>query len=294
MPAVLEQPAEPLAQQHLVLGDHDAHGSSAVRVVPCRGGFRRAGCRRGRRRGRAGRAGPNRRRARRRRRRRTTLTTRWPSRLAALTTTAVARECLIALVSPSHAMKYAAASIPSRTARRSFAPRPAAALGRPAPAGPARARRRAATAASPWASSRSSSIAIVNSATARSSASRVSCAGARPRRCWAWRSWSPIETSRCCAPSCRSRSIRRRSALPAARIRAREAWTSASWRRSSHAQARDLDREPARLDERRQRIGTLRTGRAVQDERDRRAGALHRRPLPRVAGRVLQPAVRPS
>ena len=31
---VLEQSPEPLAQQHLVLGDHDPHGSSAVSVVP--------------------------------------------------------------------------------------------------------------------------------------------------------------------------------------------------------------------------------------------------------------------
>src|SRR5262249_22740165 len=36
MPTVLEEPPEALAQQHLVLGDHDAHGSSAVSVVPRR------------------------------------------------------------------------------------------------------------------------------------------------------------------------------------------------------------------------------------------------------------------
>ena len=35
--AVLEQAPEPLAQQHLVLGDHDPHGSSAVSVVPAPG-----------------------------------------------------------------------------------------------------------------------------------------------------------------------------------------------------------------------------------------------------------------
>ena len=36
-------------------------------------------------------------------------------------------------------------------------------------------------------------------------------------------------TSRCCAPSCRSRSMRRRSASPASTIRAREARTCSSW-----------------------------------------------------------------
>ena len=35
--AVLEQTPETLAKQHLVLGDHDTHGSSAVSVVPAPG-----------------------------------------------------------------------------------------------------------------------------------------------------------------------------------------------------------------------------------------------------------------
>ena len=34
VPGVGEQPPEAVAQQHLVLGDHDPHGSSAVRTVP--------------------------------------------------------------------------------------------------------------------------------------------------------------------------------------------------------------------------------------------------------------------
>ena len=45
---------------------------------------------------------------------------------------------------------------------------------------------------------------------------------------WAARSSSASETSCCCAPSCRSRSIRRRVASAVARIRAREA-SSSSW-----------------------------------------------------------------
>ena len=32
--AVLEQAAQPLAQEHLILGDQDSHGSSAISVVP--------------------------------------------------------------------------------------------------------------------------------------------------------------------------------------------------------------------------------------------------------------------
>jgi hypothetical protein len=32
--AILEQARRALAQQHLILGDHDPHGSSAVTVVP--------------------------------------------------------------------------------------------------------------------------------------------------------------------------------------------------------------------------------------------------------------------
>src|SRR5262245_52753013 len=34
VPAVNEQPREPFTQQHLVLDDHDTHGSSALRMVP--------------------------------------------------------------------------------------------------------------------------------------------------------------------------------------------------------------------------------------------------------------------
>jgi hypothetical protein len=37
VPAVGKQPSQALAQQHLVLGDHDPHGSSAVSVVPSSG-----------------------------------------------------------------------------------------------------------------------------------------------------------------------------------------------------------------------------------------------------------------
>ena len=65
----------------------------------------------------------------------------------------------------------------------------------------------------------SSSLAAVTSSSAR----RVVADAAASRR-----SCSASATSRCWAPSCRLRSSRRRSASPAATIRSREAWSSAS------------------------------------------------------------------
>ena len=55
----------------------------------------------------------------------------------------------------------------------------------------------------------------------------------RPSPRWTCRRASPMPSSRCWAPSCRSRSSRRRSAYPAATMRARDACTSASWCRTS-------------------------------------------------------------
>ena len=59
------------------------------------------------------------------------------------------------------------------------------------------------------------------------SSASASSGSARTRR-WIMRSWSATETSRCCAPSWRLRSSRRRSASPAATSRSREARSSAS------------------------------------------------------------------
>ena len=89
----------------------------------------------------------------------------------------------------------------------------------------------------PWATSRSSSIA---SSTSRPSRSRIARSSARssvlarerPR-------WIRRANRRCCALSCSSRSIRRRSASPACRIRARDA-------RSSPSRRAVLDREQRR------------------------------------------------
>ena len=85
----------------------------------------------------------------------------------------------------------------------------------------------------PEASSRSSSMALPSSATAPSRV-RSTSGGALPlRACWACRRSSPIETSRCWAPSWRSRARRRRSSSATATIRDREASSSSSRRRSS-------------------------------------------------------------
>ena len=66
----------------------------------------------------------------------------------------------------------------------------------------------------------SCSLAVVTSASAEE--------GSRRMPAWIRRSCSASATSRCCAPSCRLRSSRRRSASPAATIRCRDACSSAS------------------------------------------------------------------
>jgi hypothetical protein len=78
----------------------------------------------------------------------------------------------------------------------------------------------------PCALSRSSSSTLVRPSTTRDSSARSGLISGGTAACEA-RSSSASETSRCCAPSCRSRSIRRRVASAVATIRAREASTSA-------------------------------------------------------------------
>src|SRR5436190_16663076 len=102
MSAVFEEACEPLAKQHLVLGDHDPHGSSAIRVVPapCSLSMRRVPPRATTRSERPhkpvpsiGAAPPT--------PSSTTETTSLPSWRPAVRTILVARACLTALVSPS-------------------------------------------------------------------------------------------------------------------------------------------------------------------------------------------------
>ena len=66
-----------------------------------------------------------------------------------------------------------------------------------------------------------------------------------------------IETSRCCVPSCRSRSIRRRSASVASTKRARDACSSASLARSSALQPLVLERQPRCRTDRVDQLGVV-------------------------------------
>ena len=85
------------------------------------------------------------------------------------------------------------------------------------------------------ASSRSSDTASWSSSTAWPRTASTAGSTSVPRRSWAARSSSASATSRCCAPSWMSRSIRRRSSSPAATIRRRDSCTRPSCARSSAA-----------------------------------------------------------
>ena len=115
---------------------------------------------------------------------------------------------------------------------------------------------------SEWASS---SLAVVTS----------SCAdGSSPTRFWSSRSCSAIPTRRCCAPSCRLRSSRRRSASPAATIRSREALISASWAPVSASRRCVVDRDRGRRRDRLDQLGIVVERRVVDERAERAAVAL--------------------
>ena len=185
--------------------------------------------------------------------------------------------CLIALVSPSQATKYAAASTPPTEAfLGGHAPPPAAVRRPPAPVAPAPDPRRAATAAAPG----PARAAPRSPRAARPRRGRAGRAPAErePSSCCAWRSSSPIETSRCCAPSCRSRSIRRRSVSRLGddprprRLAPRQAGGAAP------LATRDLDRQPARLHQLGQRVRDAAAPSArCSTTRHRHPGTLDRR-----------------
>ena len=211
VPAVFEEARQALPQEHLVLRYHYSHGSSAVRTVP-RSGLLSIE------------SSPPWAAARSARPRSPEPlvaeappipsseieTVSFPFRRSALKVTWRASECLTALVSPSLAMKYAAASI-SCGKRSPFAltwtgsgARAASSLrAGVSPASSCAGR-------TPLASSWSSSIATSISVTAPSIESLAS-SGETASSCCAWRRARPIVMSRCWAPSCRSRSSRRRS-----------------------------------------------------------------------------------
>ena len=117
--AVLEEAREPRAQQHLILDDHDAHGSLAISVVPAPGWLSMRSVppsaaarspRPLRPEPATGAAPPTPSSA--------TQRTRWPFSRPALSAIRVARACLTAFVTASQPMKYAAASTPGSKRRR--------------------------------------------------------------------------------------------------------------------------------------------------------------------------------
>src|SRR5215469_7756033 len=222
VPGLGEQPGQPLAQQHGVLGDHDPHGSSTSITVPAPAGLstvsrpstpdtRSARPDRPRPRGSAPPIPSSR------------ITTESVSPLRSTDTTArVARACLATLVSASATTKYAMASteaggLGAASTRTDTGTGLSAARPDSAASSPRSVRTGGCT---PRTRFRSSTRASLSSAWAWStialaaSGSSANLALARPRS-------MARATRRCWAPSCRSRSIRRRSASAESTTRAR-------------------------------------------------------------------------
>ena len=177
-------------------------------------------------RGRAARTrAPGRRRRARRRRPRRAARRR---RRAIVTSTPLASACLTALVIASATKKYAAAS--TSGAKRSSATRSATGSGAPAVSSSSAAAEAAVGEHERVDAGRELAQVVdrVAGVGGRAGQRLVRASGARRA------SSIPISarTSRCCAPSCRSRPIRRRSASVAATMRARDAATSSASRRS--------------------------------------------------------------
>ena len=127
----------------------------------------------------------------------------------------------------------------------------------------------------PRASSRSSASEL-GQLVARGGDELLGRGGSSRTRFWSSRSCSAIPTRRCCAPSCRLRSSRRRSASPAATIRSRDALSSASRASDSACSRVVLDRDRGRRADRLDQLGVV-----VERARRRRA----RRPRGRRARR---------
>src|SRR5947209_72341 len=210
MSGVGQQRRQPLTEKGRVLGDHYPHGRTACSVVPAPGGLWRLKvppCARTRSATPAspvptGCAPPL--------PSSVTVTCRAPATSPAESRMWEAPACFTALVTASHATKYAAAS--TRSGSRWSGNSSSSGTGRPS------ASSASATASpssnddgpSPLASLRSSAMVWPISSTAESSAGATNAACAGSERLTR-RSCSPSESSLCCAPSCRSRSTRRRS-----------------------------------------------------------------------------------
>src|SRR6187455_670776 len=208
---ILEQPRDPLAEEHGVVGDHDSHGSATSTRVPRPRGLETASvppwaatrsCRPARPEPRRTTAPP------------------MPSSLIETRSVPFCRTARMdtrdadayrtAFVSASHATKYAAASTlawtrstgtSTSTGIGALRARSASAAERPSSSRAGR---------TPAAICRRSPIAPPISSTTLSRAGDSTAAPRGSPRC-SRRTWTPRETSRCCAPSWRSRSSRRRS-----------------------------------------------------------------------------------
>src|SRR4051794_5729103 len=220
--ALRQQAGEPVAQQREALGDHDPHGSSACRRVGPPGGL-------------ASRIAPSSASMRLRRPVRplpdgsapptpssaTWTTRRSPSRETS-TVSRVAPLCFTAFVSASATTKYAAASTAGGTRCPGLTDTAVGSFVRAASERIASASPRSASRAGriPRARSRSSASACLASSRAFSTSSRAP-SGARSKRSSAMPRSRASATSRACAPSWRSRSMRSSSAAAASTAPAR-------------------------------------------------------------------------
>ena len=155
----------------------------------------------------------------------------------------------------------------------------------------ARGPRRAATAATPARARAARRSRSRPRPTAPSSVSPARSGEADPSSCCAWRSASPIETSRCCAPSCRSRSMRRPLLVRGGHDAGARRLHLAELAAQLDAQARDLDRQPAGLDDAPEQLVRSAIDRVVQHERDRLARPLDRR-RPRASPGAIEGGLR--
>ena len=248
-PRLVQQPHDPLAQQHGVLGDDYSHGIAArTRRALARGASRPRASRRAPRRGRAGRAArfpsPGRRRRRRRRRPRPA---HWPLSRVTFTLAWVASRILRDVGERLgndevgrrlDALRQALARRALQLDRQRGAVgepverRVEAAIGEHGRVDAARELAQLLRARRP-----------ARRARTRAPAQRSGSPSSRERRI---RRLSASDTRRCCAPSCRSRSRRRRAASPDSTIRARDALSSSIFARSSVAEPLVLECERRR------------------------------------------------
>ena len=108
-------------------------------------------------------------------------------------------------------------------------------------------------------------------------------------RRWISESCSASVTSRCWAPSCRLRSMRRRSASAAVTMRSREACSSASRARDLGVQLPVLQRDPGRHPDRLDELGVVLERPVVDQDGDALAVAVDRRDRPPGVGSGTAP-----